>query len=62
MKINKDIDGTTVIPPNNNNQNLGIERFIAVTKIYYEKVHWNLEFHQPHRVHGNVHCGYRIGH
>lgn len=62
MKINKDIDGTTVIPPNNNNQNLGIERFIAVTKIHYEKVHWNLELHQPHRVYDYMHCGYRISH
>lgn len=43
-------------------KNLGIERFIAVTKIHYEKVHWNPELHQPHRVHDYMHCGYRIGH
>lgn len=62
IKINKDIDRATVIPPNNNNQNLGIERFNVVTKIYHEKVHWNLELHQPHRVHDYMRCGYRIGH
>lgn len=61
IKINKYVDRTTVNPPNNNNKEFGNERFIVTTKIHYHEVHWNIEFHQPHRVHDLMCDRYRAG-